>query len=72
MKNITLSAQDELIDEARRQAAAQNTTLNNLFREWLKQYAQRQRKLREFDVVMAKAPYFKSDRKYTREEMNQR
>lgn len=38
LKNITLSADEALIREARRQAALQNTTLNVLFREWLEQY----------------------------------
>lgn len=71
MKNITLSAQDEFIDEARRQAAAQNTTLNNLFREWLKQYTARQQAVRKFDETLEKIS-FRTDRKYTREEMNER
>ncbi len=38
LKNITLSADEALIREARRQAALQNTSLNALFREWLEQY----------------------------------
>ena len=38
LKNITLSADEALIREARRQAALHNTTLNALFREWLNQY----------------------------------
>ena len=35
MKNITLSADEGLIEEARRIAAAKNTTLNAEFRLWL-------------------------------------
>lgn len=72
MKNITFSAEDRLIEEARKQAAGQNTTLNNLFREWLEQYTARQQAVRKFDETLEKLSYFRTDRKYTREEMNQR
>ena len=39
MRNITLSAEAELIDRARHRAESENTTLNSAFREWLQQYA---------------------------------
>lgn len=39
MKNITLSADERLIDEARRRAQQRHTTLNAEFRRWLEQYA---------------------------------
>ena len=35
VKNITLSAEESLIEQARKSAADQNTTLNAAFREWL-------------------------------------
>jgi len=35
MKNITLSADEALIEAARAQAKAENTTLNEQFRLWL-------------------------------------
>ena len=38
MKNITLTADEALIDAARAQARADNTTLNEQFRIWLSQY----------------------------------
>lgn len=37
MKNITLSADESLIELAREEARARKTTLNALFREWLKE-----------------------------------
>jgi hypothetical protein len=40
MKNITLSADERLIEAARARARAQNTTLNELFRRWLSEMAQ--------------------------------
>ena len=38
MRNITMSADDQLIDRARKKAARENTTLNERLRRWLEQY----------------------------------
>ena len=38
MKNITLSADESLIDAACRRAASEQTTLNAQFRIWLADY----------------------------------
>ena len=43
MRNITLSADADLIDAARRRAAAECTTLNAQFRLWLASFGRRQR-----------------------------
>ena len=72
MKNITLSAEESLIEQARKAAADQNTTLNAAFREWLLQYSGRQRWLQEYDALMERTKYVRVDRKYTRDEMNER
>lgn len=40
MKNITLSADDHLIEAAYQRAAEEHTTLNEQFRLWLKHYVQ--------------------------------
>ncbi|HEV2646553.1 MAG TPA: hypothetical protein VGU46_09335 [Acidobacteriaceae bacterium] len=73
MKNITLSADEHLIDEARRAAAEQHTTLNAAFREWLEQFSGRARRMREFDEFFARTTaYVRADRKYTRDELNER
>ena len=40
MKNITLSAEEKLIEAARRQARDRHTTLNAEFRRWLERYAE--------------------------------
>ncbi len=47
MKNITLSADENLIESARQRAASEQTTLNAKFREWLEDYVQRQRQADE-------------------------
>lgn len=77
MKNITFSAKDELIEAARAQAKKENKSLNDLFREWLDDYVEQeeaeQRKQRADAFLESVRRFsFKSDRKYTREEMNER
>ena len=73
VKNITLSADEHLIEQAREVARAQHTTLNAAFREWLEQYSGRARWLQDYDELMERTrKYVKVDRKYTRDEMNER
>jgi hypothetical protein len=72
VKNITLSADEHLIEEARRAVQAQHTTLNAAFREWLAEFTARQSTMQEYDALMERLNYVKVDRKYTREEMNER
>ena len=74
MKNITLSADEGLIEEARRIAATKSTTLNAEFRQWLADYVGRKRRaeraletLRELSETIDTG-----GRKFTREEMNER
>ena len=43
LKNITFSADEDLIEAARKGAAEQGTTLNEQFREWLANYTKRQK-----------------------------
>lgn len=72
VKNITLSADENLIEQGRRAAAERHTTLNAMFREWLQEVAGREGWVRNFDDVMERTKYFRVDRKFTREEMNER
>jgi hypothetical protein len=71
MKNITLSAEPELIERARAAAKAQDTTLNAAFREWLVAYT-RQEALRAHQALRENLRHVKSNPPYTREEMNER
>lgn len=72
MKNITLSADEKLIEEARKQAAQQHTTLNNLFRDWLIQVTARKQAVSEYEALTKRLSYVRPGRKFTREEMNTR
>jgi len=75
MRNITLSAADQLIDQAREKARAQGVTLNDEFRKWLASYVQagdRQSAVNRFRSVMLALPHADAGRSFTREEMNER
>lgn len=72
MRNITLSADERLIDEAREQARAEGTTLNEQFRLWLESYARKRRLQRYEDVMKDLRGKLVVGRKLTREEMNER
>lgn len=73
MKNVTLSADEHLIEAARAQARARRTTLNAEFRRWLEEYTRREERMREFDQLMARIQgKLRVGRKLTREEMNER
>ena len=72
-KNITFSAEEALIEEAREAARADNTTLNEQFRLWLEQYARRQRAQRAMETVdRLRSCVSSGGGKLTREEMNER
>jgi hypothetical protein len=73
MKNVTLSADEDLIEKARRRAKSEDTTLNALFRQWLRQYAGNPSITREdVERMVAQASYFRMGRRLTREERNER
>ncbi len=73
MKNITLSADERLIEAARERARAEHTTLNEQFRRWLADYAQAQQRTKRCDEVMANLRgQLQVGRKFGREEMNER
>jgi hypothetical protein len=72
MKNITLSADENLIEQARLIAKSQHKTLNAIFREWLEQFAARNGSTQEFDALMQRLKHVKAGRQFSRDEMNER
>lgn len=73
MKNITLSADEHLIERARQTAHHEHRTLNDAFREWLQQYTAQNGDVEAYDRVMQKLRgRVVAGRKFTREEMNER
>jgi len=74
MKNITLSAEESLIEAARAQARAEKTTLNEQFRIWLAGYGRRQQGADEAMALVDEMRKYVSTggRRFTRDEMNER
>ena len=71
-QNITFNADKSDIELAREEAQSQNTTLHELFRDWLRGLAGRKRREQEYRALMDKLRYVNAGRKFTREEMNER
>jgi predicted transcriptional regulator len=72
MKNITLNADEDLIERARTIARGQRRTLNEAFREWLAQFTQSAGDAQCFDALMSSLQQVKAGRHFSREEMNER
>jgi predicted transcriptional regulator len=72
MRNVTLSAEDELIDRARLVARERHTTLNEAFREWLTQFTSTRNNVEAFDDLMDRLKGVNAGRHFTRDEMNER
>ena len=73
LKNITLSAEEMLIQKARQKAIGEKKTLNALFRDWLRKYVHKSDPVVDFDRLMKRLSHVRTGgRKFTREEMNER
>lgn len=73
MKNITFSADERQIEQARELAAREGHTLNEEFRRWLAVYVRQEDRLRRFDEVAAQLRgKARVGCKLSREEMNAR
>jgi hypothetical protein len=72
MRNITFSANEDLIDQARQVARDERKTLNDAFRDWLAQYASSRSDAAGFDEFMSRINPMRAGRHFTREEMNER
>jgi predicted transcriptional regulator len=72
MKNLTLSADEDLIERARAIARAQRRTLNAAFREWLVEFTSREGSVRDYDALMKKLSHVNAGRHFSRDELNER
>jgi hypothetical protein len=72
MKNITLSADEGLIEQARLLARSQHKTLNDAFRKWLMQYTAQAGAAQEIDSLMERLRHVQSSRRFSRDSMNER
>ena len=72
VKNITLSAEEHLIERARSLARAQHKTLNALFREWLHQLTTQNDETQSYEALMQRLGHVRAGRHFSRDEMNER
>jgi hypothetical protein len=74
LKNVTLTADEHLIEAARARARSEHTTLNEQFRRWLADYAGREEQAERAIATMRElqSRYSTGGRKFTRDEMNER
>ena len=71
-RNITLNADEVLIERARKKAEQEKTSLNKLFREWIAKYVNRDNICVEYDNLMGSLKDVRPGRKFARDEMNER
>lgn len=74
MRNITLSADENVIEAARERARGEKTTLNEAFRRWLASYAGQRSRALEAKMLIheLRSRVRTGGRKFTRDEMNER
>ena len=72
MKNVTLSADEDLIERARSIARERRSTLNAVFREWLVQFTQSTGDAQSFDALMKHMRHVDAGGHFSRDEMNER
>ena len=72
MKNITLSADEGLLQQARRRAGSEHRTLNDIFRQWLDQYVSQSTASDTYDATMKRLEHVSAGRKFSREQMHER
>jgi hypothetical protein len=73
VKNVTLTLEESLLEKARSKATIQHKSLNELFREWVRQYVGACRgRLEVYRALMKKLNHVRAGRHFSREEMNER
>ena len=70
--NITLAAQEYLIEKARMVAKSRHTSLNAAFQAWLVEYTSKASDAGDFDALMSRLGQGRVGRKFSRDEMNER
>lgn len=72
LRNITLSADEKVIERARERARAERSTLNEQFRRWLERYAAQNSQAETYDGLMRRLGHARTGRRFTRDEANER
>ena len=72
LKNITFSVEEAVIAKARETAKAHDTTLNELVRKFIQDYADGTRRRDRLEQMFKDLKHLDASRKFTRDEMNER
>ena len=72
IKNITLSAEEKLIAQARHRAQSENKSLNDAFREWLLEWTSFVDPVARYQDLMARADSVVKVAAHNRDTMNVR
>ena len=71
IRNITLSADEAVIERARAHSRRRKTSLNAAFRQWLEQYGV-QANADSFAALMERLDVVQAGRSFSRDELNER
>ena len=71
-KNITLSAEESLIQKARHRAAEERKSLNALFREWIARYVGADKGSEKYRHLMKHLSHVQPGRSFSRDALNER
>ncbi len=72
LRNVTLTADEHLIEQARERAQRQQTTLNVVFRLWLEGYVAEERLRQAHDGLLKRLAHVESGGPFSRDELNER
>jgi hypothetical protein len=72
LKEITLNAEQELIQKAILVAQRQQTTLEAAFRQWLNRYIHQNQPVDNYTQLMNELSYVQVGRTFSRDELNER
>jgi len=72
LKTVTLSAEEELIQQAILTAQRQQTTLEAEFQKWLNHYISQEQRLENYTQLMTELSHVQVGHVFTREELNER
>jgi hypothetical protein len=72
LKNITLSAEERMIAQARQRAQRERKTLNAAFREWLAAYVGKGAAPNRYRELTRKLKHVSAGGKFSRAELNER
>ena len=72
LKNISLRADENLIEKARQRARQKNSTLNAEFRMWLKVFTRDESMTENYQRILEQLNYVQAGKRFSREVRNAR